>query len=85
MKRRVILLLACVLIGQGAALAQQPPGRERRVERQGLAPRERAREARKDARRERTERREHRFTPQERQKLRQDLLDANRDMRRKQQ
>jgi hypothetical protein len=83
MKRRVILLLACVLIGQGAALAQPPPGRERRVERQGLAPRERAREARKDVRRERADRREHRFTPQERQKLRQDLLDANRDMRRK--
>ena len=33
--------------------------------------------------RERTERadRQHRFTPEERRKLRQDLLDANREMR----
>ena len=80
MKRCVILLLASVLIGQGVALAQPPPGGERRVERQRLAPREAAREQRRDTQRQRMDRRERRFTPQEREKLRQDLLDANREM-----
>jgi Ni/Co efflux regulator RcnB len=81
MKRYAVLLLASLLLAQGMALAQPPPGRERRVERQSLAPRERAGAERKDARRERMDGRERRFTPQEREKLRQDLLDANREMR----
>ena len=81
MKRFYVLLLASILLAQGTALAQERKGREARAERQGLAPREQARDERKDARRERMDGREHRFTPQEREKLRQDLLDANREMR----
>jgi len=83
MKRLAFLLLASLLLAQGSALAQ---GRDRaRFERQEAQPRERAREERSSMRRERMERSEHRreqrFTPEEREKLRQDLLDANRDMR----
>jgi hypothetical protein len=83
MKLRAVLLLASILLVQGSALAQPRPERERNLERQGFAARERAREDRRDARRERMQRQGHRFTPQEREKLRQDLIDANREMHRK--
>lgn len=83
MKRLAFLLLAGLLLAQGPALAQE---RERpRFQRQEAQPRERAREERSSMRRERVERgerhREHRFTREERDKLRQDLLDANREMK----
>lgn len=80
MKRCAVLLLASLLLAQAAAFAQERKGREAQAGRPGLAPRERAREDRQDARRERMDRRERRFTPQEREKLRQDLIDANREM-----
>jgi hypothetical protein len=84
-KRLACLLLASLLLAQGPALAQV---RERpRLERQDAQPRERARQDRSSMHRERMDRserhREHRFSREERDKLRQDLLDANRDMKRR--
>ncbi len=83
MKRLALLLLASLLLAQGPALARDRGDRDERRE---MQPRERARDDRRELRRERTERREqreHRFTREEREKLRQDLLDANRDLRRR--
>lgn len=84
MKRLALLLLAALLLAQGPALAQRPD--RDRLERREMQPRERLRDDRREMRRERIdrrERREQRFTREEREKLRQDLLDANRDLRRK--
>lgn len=84
MKRLALLLLASLLLAQGPALARDRGGD--RDERREMQPRERARDDRRELRRERTDRREqreHRFTREEREKLRQDLLDANRDLRRR--
>jgi Ni/Co efflux regulator RcnB len=84
MTRLAWLLLASLLLAQGPALAQDR-GRDRdrdRVERREMQPRDDRREMRRE-RMDRRERREHRFTREEREKLRQDLLDANRDMRRR--
>jgi hypothetical protein len=81
MKRFAVLLFAFLLLAQGSAFAQERTAREAQAGRESLAPRERARQDQKeDARRQRMERRERRFTPQEREKLRQDLLDTNREM-----
>jgi Ni/Co efflux regulator RcnB len=82
MRRIAFLLLAAALLAQGTALAQ---GRERQdLRRQEMQPRG-GRENRESFSRERAERhqqqREHRFTREERDKLRQDLMDANREMR----
>ncbi|MDH4096413.1 MAG: hypothetical protein OEV81_16690 [Betaproteobacteria bacterium] len=81
MRRIAFLLLAALLLPQGTALAQE---RERQgLQRQEMQPRER--NQRESLSRERAERhqpqREHRFTREERDKLRQDLMDANREMR----
>jgi hypothetical protein len=85
MKPVFALLVAAVLLAHAPAQAQDRGGRGHQGQKQGFAPRER--EDRQDLRRERAERREERreqrFTPAEREKLRQDLLDANRDMKRK--
>jgi hypothetical protein len=85
MKPLFALLIAAVLLAQAPAHAQERGWRGAQGQKQGFAPRER--EDRETLRRERPERREarrdHRFTPEEREKLRQDLLDANRDMRRR--
>jgi len=85
MKWAVALLLAALFLAQAPAHAQERGLRGWQGQKQGLAPRER--EDREELRRERTERheqrREQRFTPAEREKLRQDLIDANRDMRRR--
>jgi hypothetical protein len=82
MKRRALLVLAALLLAAAPALAQERGGAG--LQPQQLAPRERAREDRESFRRERVERAErrerHRFTREERDKLRQDLLDANREM-----
>jgi hypothetical protein len=82
MRRIAFLLLAALLLSQGTALAQER-GRQG-VQRQELQPRG-GRENRESFSRERAERhpqqREHRFTREERDKLRQDLMDANREMR----
>jgi hypothetical protein len=82
MKSLVPLMLAALLLAQAPVYAQD---RDRsRFERRDAQPRERMREDRREMRRERMDRRErheHRFTREERDKLRQDLLDANRDMK----
>ena len=83
MKWAVALLLAALFLAEAPAHAQERGSRGWQGQKQGLAPRERV--EREQMRRERSEpreeRREHRFTPEEREKLRQDLIDANRDMR----
>jgi len=83
MKPVLALLVAAVLLGHAPAYAQERGWRGSQGQKQGFAPRER--EDREALRRERPERREQRleqrFTPEEREKLRQDLIDANRDMR----
>jgi hypothetical protein len=85
MRAAAALLLAVLLLAQGPAYAQERSWRGAQGQQQGFAPRER--EGREELRRERPERREvrreRRFTPAEREKLRQDLLDANRDLKRK--
>ena len=75
------MLLAGLLLAQGTALAQE---RDRsRAERPEMQPRER--NSRESFSRERVERhpqqREHRFTREERDQLRRDVMDANREMR----
>ena len=81
MRRFAFLLLAVLLLPQGTALAQER-GRQG-AQRQEMPPRER--NQRESFSRERAERhqqpREHRFTREERDKLRQDVMDANREMR----
>jgi hypothetical protein len=83
MRLAVALLLAFVCLAP--AQAQERPGRGLQGQKEGFAPRERV--EREQMRRERSERREQRreqrFTPAEREKLRQDLIDANRDLRRR--
>ena len=64
------------------ALGQERPGRDRQVHRQGMQPPERAREERREMRRARSDREDRRhFSHEERRQLRQDLLDANREMK----
>ena len=80
MKTRLALLLAFAVCLP--ALGQERPGRDRQMQKQGMQPRERVREERRDAQRERPDREERRhFSREERQQLRQDLLDANREMK----
>lgn len=85
MKLAVLLLFAALMLPPAPADAQDRGWRGQQGQKQGFAPRQR--EDRDALRRERTdrrdERREQRFTPEEREKLRQDLLDANRDLKRK--
>jgi Ni/Co efflux regulator RcnB len=86
MKILVPLLLAAAVLAAGPALAQPPEGRNAQMQKQGAQPRERLREDRREFRRERMDRRNGergRFSREERDKLRQDLLDANRDMKRR--
>jgi hypothetical protein len=83
MRLAVALLLAAVCLANAPAYAQERGWRGAQGQRQSLVPSERP--ERGAQRRERTERREprreRRFTPEERRQLRQDLLDANRDIR----
>lgn len=80
-----LAVVAAVLLAQTPAQAQDRGWRGSQEQKQGFSPRERG--DRESMRRERSERREerreHRFTPEEREKLRQDLLDANRDLKRR--
>lgn len=83
MRKVLALLIAAVLLAPAYA---QERGARGQGQRDSFAPRER--QDRDAFRRERTERRderahERRFTREEREKLRQDILDANRDMRRR--
>jgi len=81
MRRLAWLALAGLLLAQGAALAQRPERSQ--VERRQPPAQERDR--RQSLSRERSapsdRQREQRFTPAEREKLRQDLMDANREIR----
>ncbi|HEU4646283.1 MAG TPA: hypothetical protein VFS80_12055 [Burkholderiales bacterium] len=80
MKRLAALLLAFAVCLP--ALGQER-GRDRQMQKPSAQPRERMRDERREMRRERHEGERHRFTRQERDQLRQDLLDANRAMKRK--
>jgi hypothetical protein len=79
MKRLAALLLAFAV---GLPALGQEQGRDREMQKQGMQPQERPREARRE-RMERRDSERHRFTREERKQLRQDLLDANRAMKRK--
>ena len=85
MRLAAALLLAALFLANAPvpAHAQDRGGRGGQGHKQGLVPSERGdREAQRNERSERREqRREQRFTPEERRQLRQDLLDANREMR----
>ena len=85
MKALLSLALAAALLAAWPVTAQQR-GRDAQWQKQGVQPLERARDDRREFRRERMERRDGergRFSREERDKLRQDLLDANRDMKRR--
>jgi flagellar motility protein MotE (MotC chaperone) len=85
MKALLALMFVAALAAAWPAHAQ-PQGRPQgRPQQQGVQP-QRANDGRQEFRRERTDRREQmehreRFSREERDKLRQDLLDANRDMK----
>lgn len=86
MKKILALLIAALLLAPAYA---QERGSRGPGQRDSFAPRERQdrdafRRERSERRAERHERHERRFTREEREKLRQDILDANRDMRRRQ-
>jgi hypothetical protein len=78
MKRLAALLLAFAVCLP--ALGQDRQGRDRQLQKQGMQPQERPREARR-GRLERRDSERHRFTREERRQLRQDLMDANREMK----
>jgi Ni/Co efflux regulator RcnB len=81
MKALAVLLVAVAAFAAGTSLAQQPTqGRGAQAQKQSMQPRERTREDHREFQRERMDRRE-RFSREERDKLRQDLLDANREMK----
>ena len=85
MKALLALAFAAALLAAWPVTAQQQ-GRGAQWQKQGVQPRERARDDRREIRRERMDRRDGergRFSREERDKLRQDLLDANRDMKRR--
>ena len=79
MKALLSLAIAAALLAAWPATAQQQ-GRGAQAQKQSMQPRERMRDDRREFRGERMERRE-RFSREERDKLRQDLLDANREMK----
>ena len=86
MNKALVLLVCALLAAQASAWGQERGARGNDAQKQSFGPRER--EGRGDMRRERTEREGQRsgqrFTREEREKLRQDLLDANRDIKRRQ-
>ena len=79
MKALLSLAIAAALLAAWPATAQQQ-GRGAQAQKQSMQSRERMRDDRREFRGERMERRE-RFSREERDKLRQDLLDANREMK----
>jgi len=86
MRTLFCLLLGAALLAQAPAYAQEQARRGEQVQKQGLQPREGRREEQRELGRERRERGggEHRrFSREERDQLRQDLLDANREMKRR--
>lgn len=86
MRTLFALLLGAVLLAQAPAYAQEQSRRGEQIQKQGLQPRESRRDERREFRREHRERGdgEHRrFSREEHDQLRQDLLDANREMKRR--
>jgi len=79
MKALLSLAFAAALLAAWPAAAQQQ-GRGAQAQKQSMQPRERMRDDRREFRGERMERRE-RFSREERDKLRQDLLEVNREMK----
>ena len=80
MKALLALLLAFAVCLPAAG--QERPARERQIQKQGMQPRERVRDERREMRRERGDREDRRhFSHEERRQLRQDLIDANRAMK----
>ena len=81
MKALAVLLVAVAAFAAGTSFAQQPAqGRGAQAQKQSMQPRE----DRREFHRERMDRRDGergRFSREERDKLRQDLLDANREMK----
>lgn len=76
---RTLLALVLAALLAAPALAQDRGGRERQLQKPGMQPREH-----REMRREHRDRRDgerHRFTREERKQLRQDLMDANREMK----
>jgi Ni/Co efflux regulator RcnB len=85
MKALLSLAIAAALLAAWPATAQQQ-GRGAQAQKQSMQSRERMRDDRREFRGERMERKDGergRFSREERDKLRQDLLDANRDMKRR--
>ena len=80
MKALLSLALAVALLAAWPAVAQQQE-RGAQMQKQGVQPRERGRDERREFRRERRDGERGRFSREERDKLRQDLLDANREMK----
>ena len=83
MKALISLAFAVALLAAWPAAAQQQ-GRGVQMQKQGMQPGERGRDERREFRRERIERKDgerRHFSREERDKLRQDLLDANQEMK----
>jgi len=80
MKALLSLAFAAALLAAWPATAQQQ-GRGAQMQKQGMQPRERMRDDGREFRRERRDGDRSRFSREERDKLRQDLLDANREMK----
>ena len=83
MKALLSLAFAVALLAAWPVIAQ-PQERGTRAQKQSMQPRERMRDDGREFRRERMERKDGergRFSREERDKLRQDLLDANREMK----
>jgi len=83
MKAILSLAIAAALLAAWPATAQQQ-GRGAQAQKQSMQSRERMRDDRREFRGERMERKDGergRFSREERDKLRQDLLDANREMK----
>ena len=84
MKALVSLAFAFAVLAAWPAAAQpQERGTRAQKQGQGMQPRERGRDEPREFRRERRDGERGRFSREEREKLRQDLLDANRDMKRR--
>jgi hypothetical protein len=81
MRRLAWLAIAVLLLAQGSALAQ----RQERSQAERRPSQAQPRDRRQSLSRERSapsdRQREQRFTPAEREKLRQDVMDANREIR----
>ncbi len=81
MRRLAWLAIAVLLLAQGSALAQ----RQERSQAERRPSQAQERDRRQSLSRERSapsdRQREQRFTPAEREKLRQDVMDANREIR----